>query len=241
MLEVSSRTRHTQDSRAAAPKRAWLAAAAWALLLCALSSSPALAQHQHAHEHRAAAPRPAAGPPAPKAGKPGVIQVGHEKVSIPDVEVLDQDGRKVRFYSDLFKGRVVVLSFFFTSCTYICPMQGQTLAKLRASLADRLGKEVFFVSVSKDPLTDTPERLKLWGEHFGVGHGWTLVTGAEGTMKQLLWDLIGEHPGRQLHDAVVLIGNDRTGVWEDAAGLSSTERLVEIINRVAQAPVTSDR
>ena len=60
-------------------------------------------------------------------------------------------------------------------------------------------------------------------------------------MKQLLWDLIGEHPGRQLHDAVVLIGNDRTGVWEDAAGLSSTERLVEIINRVAQAPVTSDR
>jgi hypothetical protein len=171
--------------------------------------------------------------PVSPPGRPGVIQVGHEKVSIPDVEVLDQDGRKVRFYSDLFKGRVVVVSFFFTSCTYICPLQGRTLAKLRAALAERLGKEVFFVSVSKDPRTDTPERLKLWAEQFGVGPGWTLVTGTEDVMKQLLWDLIGEQPGPQLHDAVLLIGNDRTGVWEDAAGLSSTESLVEIINRVS--------
>ena len=55
-------------------------------------------------------------------------------------------------------------------------------------------------------------------------------------MKQVLWDLIGEHPGRQLHNAVVFIGNDRTGIWEDAAGLSSTESLVEIIDRVAGPP-----
>lgn len=239
---MSSRTHYAQDPRAAAPARPRLAAAAWVLLLCALSSSQALAQHQHTHDHPApAAPRREAAPTAPPPGEPGVIQLGYERVSIPDVEVLDQDGRKVRFYSDLFKGRVVVVSFFFTSCTYICPMQGQTLAKLRASLAERMGKEVFFVSVSKDPVTDTPERLKVWGEHFGVGPGWTLVTGAEGPMKQLLWGLIGEHPGRQLHNAVLFIGNDRTGVWEDAAGLSSAEKLVEIIDRVSGPAAAAER
>jgi cytochrome oxidase Cu insertion factor (SCO1/SenC/PrrC family) len=238
---VLNATDNAQNSRAAVSTRTRLIAAVWALLLCLFSSTQALAQHQHAHDQRADAPRPVAGQPVPPAGKPGIIQVGYEKAAIPDVEVLDQDGRKVRFYSDLFKGRVVVVSFFFTSCTFICPMQGRALNKLRASLAERLGKEVFFISVTKDPKIDTPERLKLWGKQFGVGAGWTLVTGTEDAVKQLLWDLIGEQPGAQLHEAVLLIGNDRTGVWEDAGGLSSTEKLVEIIDRVSGTDAAAQR
>jgi cytochrome oxidase Cu insertion factor (SCO1/SenC/PrrC family) len=218
--------------------------ATWVLLLCALSSPAALAQHQHADEHSAAEPRTAhaaPGPQVPARGGPGVIKVGDGSFEIPDAELLDQNGRKVRLYSDLIKGRVVVVSFFFTTCTFICPAQGRALAKLQERLAGRLGKEVFFVSISKDPKTDKPEQLKRWGEALGVGPGWTLVTGEEGMMRKLLWDLIGELPGPRQHYPIIFIGNDRTGVWTDAGGLSARERLIGIIDRIAGPVAASER
>ncbi len=205
------------------------------LLVFVLWCLPVAAQQKQTHVHPAPEPRPAQKPDATWAGRPGVIRVGHAEVAIPDVEVIDQSGRKARFYSDLFKGRVVVVSFFFTSCGLMCPLQGQALAKLQAALGDKMGKEIFFISISKDPKTDTPQRLALWARKHEVKPGWTLVTGSETIMKQLLWDLIGEEPGPQLHNPVVLIGNDRTGVWEDAEGLSSPDKLIEVIERVSTA------
>lgn len=209
--------------------------AAWVLLLCALSSPAVLAQHQHANEHRAAETRTPHAAQGPTMGEPGVIKIGKGRFEIPDIELLNQDGRKVRLYSDLIKDRVVVVSFFFTTCTFVCPAQGRALAKLQERLAGRLGKEVFFVSISKDPQTDQADNLKRWGEGFGVGPGWTLVTGEEGVIRKLLWDMIGERPGPRLHAPIIFIGNDRTGVWTEAGGLSAPERFVEIIDRVASS------
>jgi protein SCO1/2 len=201
-----------------------------------MSSTTALPQHQHTHEHHAAPPTAAPGvnkKVVPAKGGPGVVAVGSARFEIPDVTVSDQRGREARFYSDLIKGRVVVISFFFTSCRLVCPMQGRALAKLRAQLGPRVGKDVFLISVSKDPQTDTPARLKQWGADFGVAQGWTLVTGAEGVMKSLVWDFTGEPLGPQLHTPFLLIGNDRTGTWVEAEGLSPAEELVNIIDSIS--------
>ncbi len=202
------------------------AVAAYVLLLCALSPERATAQQQ-------ARERSAARPSATSEGKPGVITVGVARFEIPDLEVLDQDGRKVRFYSDLIKGKVVVVSVFFTDCSFLCPMQGRALAELQAGLAGRLGKDVFFVSISRDPKTDSPERLKRWGAGFGVGHGWTLVTGTEDVMQKLVADFTGDRLGPRTHEAILLIGNDRTGFWTEAGGFFTTAELVATIDRVA--------
>jgi protein SCO1/2 len=215
--------------------------AARVLLLCTLLSTHAPAQQPRAHEQHAAASSDVQKRSAQATGKPGVIEVGPVKFEIPDVEVLDQDGRKVRFYSDLIKGKVVVVSFFFTGCTLVCPMQGRVLTKLQTRLAQRLGKDVFLISVSKDPRADTPQRLKRWGEEFGADRGWTFVTGAEGVMKKLLWKFTGETPGPQLHSPIILIGNDRTGVWTEADGLDATEELVKIIDQVSGTVAVSKR
>lgn len=226
---------------AATTRRARRGAAATALLLCVLSSTTQ-AQHEHTHEHHTAPPPAARGvdkPETPAKGSPGVVAVGAARFEIPDVKVSDQRGREVRFYSDLIKGRVVVVSFFFTSCTLVCPMQGNALAKLQAQLGPRVGKDVFFVSVSKDPRTDTPARLKRWGADFGVAQGWTLVTGAEGVMKKLIWDFTGEPLGRQLHSPFLLIGNDRTGAWVEAEGLSPAAELVNIIDGISDPAVAA--
>lgn len=164
---------------------------------------------------------------------PGVIEIGPARVEIHDVEVLDQDGRKVRFYSDLIKDKVVVLNFFFTSCTFVCLPQGRSLAKLKAGLAERFGREVFFVSVTRDPETDTPRQLKRWGAGVGAANGWTLVTGQKGVMTKLIADFTGDSLGTHMHSSVLFIGNDRTGVWMEAEGLAPADEILSVINRVA--------
>ncbi len=162
-------------------------------------------------------------------------EVKTSKVQIPDIEVLDHHGRKLHLYSDLFKDRVVVVNFFFTTCTLVCPPQGRALAEVQERLGKRLGKEVFFVSISKDPKTDTVGKLKQWAKEFRVGPGWTLVTGEEGVMEKVLWDLIGDRPGPSMHYPLIFVGNDRTGGWTTASGLSNAERIVEVIDRVAES------
>jgi protein SCO1/2 len=152
---------------------------------------------------------------------------------VPDLPLLDHHGKQVRLYSGLIRGRVVIISFFFTSCTLVCPMQGATLEKLQALLGERMGKEVFFISISKDPRNDTPKRLKEWARSFGVGEGWTLVTGSERVLGKLVWDSIGENLGQASHLPLLLIGNDQTGVWLAADGGVPPADLLKLIERVA--------
>jgi cytochrome oxidase Cu insertion factor (SCO1/SenC/PrrC family) len=96
-------------------------------------------------------------------------------LEISDAEMLNQRGEKVHFYSDLVKGRVVVIQSIFTTCTTLCPLLGSSFAKVQDSLA---GSDVRLISISVDPTTDTPERLKEWGARYHAGSNWTMVTGS---------------------------------------------------------------
>jgi protein SCO1/2 len=167
-----------------------------------------------------------------KPAKPGRIEMPLMSVEIPDIPLRDQNGKNVRLYSDLVKGKVVLVHFFFTKCSYTCPMQGRSLMKLKNRLGARLGRDIFFVSISKDPLNDTPEELSKWGKHYGVGPGWTLVTGDLPVIKKLLWDLTGDEIGPAGHESQVFIGNDRTGVWTSTDGLLLTDELLDRIYKI---------
>src|SRR5688572_6035180 len=90
-------------------------------------------------------------PAQPPAAQDGIeIDIRGPKLKIPDLVLHDQDGKKVRFYSDLIKDKVVVLSFFYTSCTYTCTLQGKVFSELQSLLGERLGKSVFLISVTID-------------------------------------------------------------------------------------------
>lgn len=150
--------------------------------------------------------------------------------SIPDAEVVDQNGKPLRFYSDLIKGKTVILNFMFTSCTYLCPMQGANFSRIQAALGERLSKDVTLVSVTVDPVTDTPERLKSWGQRFGAKSGWTFVTGAKPEMDKLLRALTGDPSGLKEHSAIAFIGNYDRGVWIRADALDSPARLLDALD-----------
>ena len=152
------------------------------------------------------------------------------KMNIPDTELLDQDGRKIHFYTDLVKGQTVVINFIFTTCTTICPPLGATFARVQKELGDKVGRDVRFISISVDPATDTPERLKAWGAKFHAGDGWTFVTGDKPQVDELLRALGASSARREDHSPTILIGNDAHGTWTRTYGLANTSKLVQIIN-----------
>jgi protein SCO1 len=194
------------------------------LLLTALPIRPAAAQ-QEGHEHHHPTPAPAA-PPA-------ITQERVDGLQIPDVPLVDQDGRPVRFSSDLIAGRVVAVNFVFTTCTTICPPMGANFAKLQKLLGERAGRDVHLISVSVDPSTDTPERMKAWGQKFGAGPGWTLVTGDREEITRLLKSLGVYTANISDHSPLVLIGNDARHQWTRAYGLAAPAKLAELVGGMA--------
>jgi cytochrome oxidase Cu insertion factor (SCO1/SenC/PrrC family)/DNA-binding beta-propeller fold protein YncE len=156
------------------------------------------------------------------------------KMNIPDVELLDQNGRKVHFYTDLVKGQTVVINFIFTTCTTICPPLGATFARVQKELGEggESGRDVRLISISVDPVTDTPERLKAWGAKFHAGEGWTLVTGDKPQIDELLNALGASTARREDHSPTILIGNDARETWTRTYGIANTSKLLQIINNV---------
>jgi cytochrome oxidase Cu insertion factor (SCO1/SenC/PrrC family) len=162
-------------------------------------------------------------------------------MSIPDIDVLDQDGNALHFYRDLIKDKTVAINFIFTNCTTICPPLAATFARVQKEMGDRVGKDVHFISISVDPVTDTPERLKVWGAKFNAGPGWTFVTGEKQQMDQLLKALGAAVSKREDHTPAMIIGNDAKGVWTRTYGLAKTGQIAGLILDVMAGKVPESK
>jgi cytochrome oxidase Cu insertion factor (SCO1/SenC/PrrC family) len=169
--------------------------------------------------------------------KPAVVSVdsgSKRKMVIPDVVVLDQEGKPVHFYTDLIKDKTVAINFIFTTCTTICPPLAATFARVQKDLGDKVGRDVHFISISVDPVTDTPERLKAWGAKFKAGAGWTFVTGDKQEIDKLLNALGASVARREDHSPSVIVGNDAKDVWTRTYGLARTSQIVGLILNVME-------
>jgi len=114
----------------------------------------------------------------------------------PAFTLTDQLERPVR--SDMFRGKVVVANFIYTSCTDICPLLSTQMQALQERLRQEnlLGKEVQLLSFSVDPVRDTPAVLRTYAErHKADPDAWRFLTGPEETVKPLIVD--GFHLGVQ--------------------------------------------
>jgi len=148
---------------------------------------------------------------------------------LPDVELVDQDGRSVRFYSDLIRGHTVAIDFIFTNCQTICPLLGATFGKLNRLVAKDLG--FLLISISIDPENDSPSRLREYTAKFGASPSWRLVTGDKGRITELLRALGAYTPDKNAHSGEVLIGNGQ-GPWIRGNGLESPAALAELMRKV---------
>lgn len=155
---------------------------------------------------------------------------GETVITIPDVSLIDQHGKPVRFYGDLVKGRIVVMNFIFTSCTTICSPMGANFAALQKRLGDR--RDVALISVSIDPGMDTPARLKSWSARFHAQPGWTLVTGRKSDIDRLLKGLRVYSANPFSHAPVAIVGSDATGRWERVSGLLPADKMAGMIKEL---------
>ncbi|HET8772989.1 MAG TPA: ABC transporter substrate-binding protein [Thermoanaerobaculia bacterium] len=151
-----------------------------------------------------------------------------------DVELVDQNGAKVRFYSDLLAGKVVVINSFFATCSGSCPVMSGTFRKIQTALGDRVGRDVHLVSITVDPETDTPAQLRKFAKAASAGPGWHLVTGSKENVSQALRKLGLLTETKETHTAVVLIGNEPKGVWKKAFGLADSDEIVRLVQEVAE-------
>ena len=152
--------------------------------------------------------------------------------SIPDTPVVDQHGRPLRFYSDLVKGNLVAINFLFTTCKGVCPPMGATFGKLAK---DAKPGSVRLISVSVDPLTDTPQKLATWAETFGSSPNWTLVTGKKRDIDGLLRALGSFSADKINHSQLILLGDESTGTWKWINGLSSVDTIRSALDSVRGA------
>jgi len=149
-----------------------------------------------------------------------------------DVTLINQNGRPMKLYSDLLKGKVVVVNAFFTSCKDTCPVMASSLAAIQDWLGDRLGKDVYLISMSVDPETDTPARLKEYAERFKARPGWFFLTGKKQNMDLALRKLGQYVEVREDHLNVMMIGNVPTGLWKKAMGLAKPADLIKVVESV---------
>lgn len=147
------------------------------------------------------------------------------------ITLTDQDGRRV-VLTDLMKGRTVVLYSFFAHCTGSCPVMAHSLTELQPRFADRLGKDLAFVSITVDPENDTPAKLKEYASRNFAKKGWTFLTGSREEIDAALRKLGQWVPSREEHLNVMLIGNDATGLWMKAQGRAKTSDLGDVIQKV---------
>lgn len=150
----------------------------------------------------------------------------------PDVPLVDQDGKTLRFYSDLLKGRIVVINTIFSDCGGVCPIMTERFAEVQTKLGDRVGRDVTLISITVDPATDTPEKLSSYAKHVGARPGWHFLTGDKANIDTVLKRLGQYVENREAHSNILIIGNEPTGLWKKAFGLAPPEQVLEIVESV---------
>lgn len=136
----------------------------------------------------------------------------------PNVPLVTHEGKTVRFFDDLIKGKVVAINFIYTTCPDVCPLETANLRDVQDILGDQVGRDVFMYSITIDPDFDTPEVLRRYMERFQVGPGWTFLTGKKDdiTLLRKKLGLYREETGGEKLDSHMtsgVIGNQDTGRW----------------------------
>ncbi|WP_437477549.1 SCO family protein [Sorangium sp. So ce1014] len=153
-----------------------------------------------------------------------------------DTELIDQDGRARRFYTDLLRGRKVLIHFAFTSCKGACPTMAANLARVQSLLGKRAGKEIAILTITVDPVNDTPKVLKRFAAKFSAGDGWRFLTGTPDSVEKVLGRLGGLTKKPDEHTSTLLIGDVTTGMWLKTVATERPETIVQLVDHINDKP-----
>ncbi|RON36267.1 SCO family protein [Pseudomonas brassicacearum] len=174
--------------------------------------------------------------PAPEvsavAAPPGLVTgtgTRDAKTWFTDTPLQDQNGETLRFYSDALQNRVVLLNVIFTSCNDACPLITRKLKEVRELLGDK-ADGITFISLTSDPLRDTPAVLKAYTLKQGVdGPHWFFLTGDKAQMDLVLGRIGQIVPTPEQHSTQLIVGDVANKRWSkirpDAPAAAIAQRL----------------
>ena len=149
-----------------------------------------------------------------------------------NTELVTQDGKRVRFYEDVLKGKVIVINAFFSTCKGVCMPMNRNFKKVADLLGDKVGRDVFLVSITVDPQMDTPAALKEYANSLHAPEGWLFLTGSKTNVDFVLHKLGQYVADKNDHTTVMIIGNERTGLWKKAFGMARADEVAKVVESV---------
>lgn len=148
----------------------------------------------------------------------------------PNVPLVTQDGKTVRFYDDLMKDKKVLVNFIFSSCDQSCPLDTAKMAEVQKLLGSRVGRDIFMYSITLDPEHDTPAVLKAYAKEFRAGPGWLFLTGKRADIDKVRYKF-GDRRQKEEHANTVRVGDVATGQWMRLPLTVNHNVLVSEINK----------
>ena len=145
------------------------------------------------------------------------------------------DNKEVRFYDDLIRGKQAVISLMYAECTGACPLVTTILKRTYREFKDRMGKDLFFYSITVKPENDTPAALKHYAKMRGADlPGWYFLTGDPYDLETIRFRMFDMgHPGIDLdfamHSGTFRILNDATNYWGHAQAFASQRNILKRI------------
>jgi protein SCO1/2 len=201
------------------------------LLLLSVLLAPALAaaedQAAQGQDPHAAHRRPAKPPAA--------VDARHVEVTLHDLPLVTQDGKAMRFRSDVVGDRLVAINFIYTTCTTVCPIYGGLFYELQELLGERVGRDVVLVTMTLDPTTDVPARMKREARKYAAKPGWLYLTGKKQDVDRVLRGLDAYFADFTQHPPMALIGDGRTNTWRRLNGFPQPEEMAAALDALAEA------
>jgi len=156
-------------------------------------------------------------------------------IELRDELLVNQHGDQVRFVSDVVGDQIVVMDFVYTTCTTVCPVLSVIFQQVQTELGERLGTDVGLISVSVDPVRDTPQRLKRYAEGLQAHADWAWLTGEKTTVDEVLRGLGAYTPNFEDHPSVILVGDPQSGIWKRFFGFPGPDKIMAAVDEMAMA------
>ena len=153
----------------------------------------------------------------------------------PNVELTTHEGKKVRFYDDLIKDKIVIINFMYAECKGICPGITANLLKVQKLLGNRIGRDIFMYSITLKPEEDSPQDLRHYVQMHRVKPGWLFLTGKPDEIDALRRKLGFSNTNPKLdndktnHIGMIRYGNEPRQWWAMCPGQAHAEWIVESI------------
>jgi protein SCO1/2 len=148
-----------------------------------------------------------------------------DSYSMPDVTLINQDGKKVRFKELMASDKLVVVDFIFGTCTTICPV----LSAGYLNLQQKLGvdsQKVHLVSISIDPENDTPKVMRDYLKRYRAKPGWDFLTGSRKDIDMVMRAFNAYIPDKMSHYALTLLRPPQNDKWIRIYGIMSSSEFV---------------